>query len=53
LLAAVGWLYLTGATTAATGLFVWTVIAGVLDNVLRPLLIRRGNARRHRIARNR
>jgi predicted PurR-regulated permease PerM len=42
LLAAVGWLYLTGATTAATGLFVWTVIVGLLDNVLRPLLIRRG-----------
>ena len=42
LLAAVGWLYLGGATTAATGLFVWTVIVGVLDNVLRPLLIRRG-----------
>jgi predicted PurR-regulated permease PerM len=42
LLAAVGWLYLGGATTAATGLFVWTVIVGLLDNVLRPLLIRRG-----------
>ena len=42
LLAAVGWLYLSGATTAATGLFVWTVIVGLLDNVLRPLLIRRG-----------
>jgi predicted PurR-regulated permease PerM len=42
LLAAAGWLYLGGATTAATGLFVWTVIVGLLDNVLRPLLIRRG-----------
>jgi predicted PurR-regulated permease PerM len=42
LLAAVGWLYLGGATTAATGLFAWTVIVGLLDNVLRPLLIRRG-----------
>ena len=42
LLAAVGWLYLSGATTAAFGLFVWTVIVGVLDNVIRPLLIRRG-----------
>ncbi len=42
LLAAVGWLYLGGATTAATGLIVWTAIVGVLDNVLRPLLIRRG-----------
>ena len=42
LLAAVGWLYLGGATTAAIGLFVWTVIVGLLDNVLRPILIRRG-----------
>ena len=31
-----------GATTAAIGLFVWTVIVGLLDNVLRPILIRRG-----------
>ena len=42
LLAAVGWLYVDGATTAALGLFVWTVIIGTLDNVLRPILIRRG-----------
>jgi predicted PurR-regulated permease PerM len=42
MLAAVGWLYLGGATTAAMGLFVWTVIVGLLDNVLRPILIRRG-----------
>ena len=42
LLAAVGWLYLGGATTAAIGLFVWTVVVGLLDNVLRPILIRRG-----------
>ncbi len=42
LLAAVGWLYLGGATTAAIGLFVWTVIVGLLDNVIRPILIRRG-----------
>ena len=42
MLAAVGWLYLAGATTAAIGLFVWTVIVGLLDNVLRPILIRRG-----------
>ena len=42
MLAAVGWLYLGGATTAAIGLFVWTVIVGLLDNVLRPILIRRG-----------
>ena len=42
MLAAVGWLYVNGATTAAIGLFVWTLIVGVLDNVLRPILIRRG-----------
>ena len=42
MLAAVGWLYVDGATTAAIGLFVWTVIVGLLDNVLRPILIRRG-----------
>ena len=42
LLAAVVWLYLSGATTAAIGLFVWTLIVGVLDNVIRPMLIRRG-----------
>jgi predicted PurR-regulated permease PerM len=42
MLAAVGWLYLDGATAAAIGLFVWTVIVGLLDNVLRPILIRRG-----------
>jgi predicted PurR-regulated permease PerM len=42
MLAAVGWLYLDGATTAMIGLFMWTVIVGLLDNVLRPILIRRG-----------
>ena len=42
LLAAVAWLYLGGATTAAIGLFVWTLLVGVLDNVIRPILIRRG-----------
>ena len=42
MLAAVAWLYVDGATTAAIGLFVWTVIVGLLDNVLRPILIRRG-----------
>jgi predicted PurR-regulated permease PerM len=42
MLAAVVWLYVAGATTAAIGLFVWTVIVGLLDNVIRPLLIRRG-----------
>ena len=42
MLAAVVWLYVAGATTAAFGLFVWTAIVGLLDNVIRPILIRRG-----------
>ena len=42
MLAAVGWLYVGGARTAAIGLFVWTVFVGLLDNVIRPILIRRG-----------
>jgi predicted PurR-regulated permease PerM len=42
LLAAVGWLYFNGSTTAAVALLVWTVIVAALDNVIRPLLIRRG-----------
>jgi len=42
MLAAVGWLYLGGSLTAAIGLLAWTVVVGLLDNVLRPVLIRRG-----------
>jgi predicted PurR-regulated permease PerM len=42
LLPAVGWLYWSGAGGAATALLVWTVLVGAMDNVLRPLLIRRG-----------
>lgn len=42
LLAAVGWLYYMDHTVAAIALLVWTVIVASLDNVLRPLLIRRG-----------
>src|SRR6185436_18832903 len=42
MLAAVVWLYVAGATTAAIRLFAWTLIVGSLDNVLRPILIRRG-----------
>jgi predicted PurR-regulated permease PerM len=42
LLGAVAWLWLTGATTAAALLLVWSAGVGMLDNVLRPLLIRRG-----------
>jgi predicted PurR-regulated permease PerM len=39
---AVVWLFWTGRTGMATALLVWTVLVGTLDNVLRPLLIRRG-----------
>jgi predicted PurR-regulated permease PerM len=42
LLAAIGWLYYTDQTVAAVALLVWTVLVASLDNVLRPLLIRRG-----------
>lgn len=42
LLVAVGWLYYNDATFAAIALLVWTVGVASLDNVLRPLLIRRG-----------
>ncbi len=38
----VGWLYWQGHTSWAVALLVWTVVVGSLDNVLRPLLIRRG-----------
>jgi predicted PurR-regulated permease PerM len=39
---AVAWLYWNGRTGWATALLVWTIVVAVLDNVLRPLLIRRG-----------
>jgi predicted PurR-regulated permease PerM len=42
LLGAVAWLYWTGVASYATALLVWTVIVGPIDNVLRPILIRRG-----------
>lgn len=41
---AVGWLYWSGASGWGTFLLVWTVILAPLDNILRPLLIRRGGA---------
>ena len=40
--AAVGWLYWTGSTGWATALVIWSVPIVMLDNVLRPMLIRRG-----------
>jgi len=39
---AVVWLYWSGDSLWGTVLLIWTLIVGVLDNVLRPILIRRG-----------
>jgi len=39
---AVAWLFWQGATLWAIALLVWTVIVGSLDNVIRPILIRKG-----------
>jgi predicted PurR-regulated permease PerM len=36
------WLYTTGATGRATVLLVFTLVTAVLDNVLRPVLIKKG-----------
>ncbi|HEX5107747.1 MAG TPA: AI-2E family transporter YdiK [Vicinamibacterales bacterium] len=42
LLPAIAWLYWTGSTGWATVLLVWSVPVLTLDNILRPILIRRG-----------
>ncbi len=42
MLGAVAWLYWTGVAGLATALLVWTLLVGAIDNVLRPILIRRG-----------
>lgn len=39
---AVGWLYWTGNSTWATALLVWSLFVGSIDNVLRPVLIKKG-----------
>ena len=39
---AVIWLFWTGDVMWGTALLVWTVLVGAMDNVLRPILIRRG-----------
>ena len=39
---AVAWLYWQGAGGAATGLLIWTILVGPLDNVLRPFLMTKG-----------
>ena len=42
LLAATGWLFYKKITMWAIVLLVWTVVVGSLDNVIRPILIKRG-----------
>ncbi|SPD74877.1 conserved membrane hypothetical protein [uncultured Desulfobacterium sp.] len=42
LVPAVAWLFWKGDPTWATVLLIWTIIVGVLDNFLRPLLIKKG-----------
>jgi predicted PurR-regulated permease PerM len=42
LVPAVIWLYWSGATLWGTVLLIWTIGVGPLDNILRPILIRRG-----------
>jgi predicted PurR-regulated permease PerM len=42
LIPAIGWLYWTGETGWGTFLLVWTIPVFLLDNFLRPMLIRRG-----------
>lgn len=42
MLPAVGWMYWTGENGWASALLVWSVAVGSLDNVLRPILIKRG-----------
>ena len=42
MLGAVVWLYWTGQTTSATVLLVWTILVAPVDNILRPILIRKG-----------
>jgi predicted PurR-regulated permease PerM len=39
---AVAWMYWQGDTGWATFLLVWSIIVGTMDNVVRPMLIRRG-----------
>jgi predicted PurR-regulated permease PerM len=40
--AAVAWLYWSGETVWGTFMLVWTIIAGTMDNFLRPILIKKG-----------
>jgi predicted PurR-regulated permease PerM len=42
LLPSVGWLYWVGTPGWATALLIWSLPVGALDNIVRPMLIRRG-----------
>ena len=42
LLVEIGWLYWTGAAGWATALLVWAIMVGIVDNVIRPILIKKG-----------
>jgi predicted PurR-regulated permease PerM len=42
LICAVTWLYWTGSATSGTVLLVWTVPVALIDNFLRPILIKQG-----------
>jgi predicted PurR-regulated permease PerM len=42
LVPSVVWLYWSGSTGWGTVLLIWTVVVGAMDNVLRPILIKRG-----------
>lgn len=39
---AVGWLYWSGESAWGTALLVWTLIVGSIDNIIRPILIKKG-----------
>src|SRR4030095_11711771 len=39
---AVAWMYWSGDTVWATVLLVWSLVVSTLDNVLRPILIKKG-----------
>jgi predicted PurR-regulated permease PerM len=39
---AVGWMYWTGENAWATFLLVWSIFVSALDNILRPMLIKKG-----------
>ncbi|HMN45504.1 MAG TPA: AI-2E family transporter YdiK [Povalibacter sp.] len=42
LLLAIGWLYWSGSSGWGTALLIWSIPVVALDNILRPMLIRRG-----------